>query len=203
MSGWDDNDELKAALPKVPQSNGGTQTSDAATEHRNAPTENWGEKTQNNYDENNENVSWEGNARVYEWDGEAGDLGPEHPELESQLFGDPNLRDPQGIDFSKYVVAVWDILHALLLLICLGSTRSTSSKRAFSAYSPSVLSRALACTQLCFEMLSCVATKPQLRSSDIASRPSRWDMTCLRSHRPVSIRFYFRLSYRLATVADI
>ncbi|KAI0447236.1 P-loop containing nucleoside triphosphate hydrolase protein [Xylaria telfairii] len=101
MSGWDNNDELKAALPQVPQSNGGTQTSGAATEHRDAPTENWGEKTQNNYDENIENVSWEGNARVYEWDGETGDLGPEHPELESQLFGDPNLRDPQGIDFSK------------------------------------------------------------------------------------------------------
>jgi ATP-dependent RNA helicase DDX3X len=45
---------------------------------------------------------WEGNAAVYEWDGETGDIGPEYPELELQLFGNPAERTAsQGIDFSK------------------------------------------------------------------------------------------------------
>lgn len=46
---------------------------------------------------------WDGNARVYEWDGEEGDVGPEHPELEIELFGEPGKRAKHGIDFSKYV----------------------------------------------------------------------------------------------------
>ncbi|KAI1351287.1 P-loop containing nucleoside triphosphate hydrolase protein [Xylaria sp. FL0043] len=100
MSGWEDNAGLSAALPGASQSNG-TQGADAATEHPGAPKEDWGEKTQNNYNEDNENISWEGNVRVYEWDGDEGDIGPEHPELESVLFGDPQTRDPQGIDFNK------------------------------------------------------------------------------------------------------
>ncbi|KAI0542756.1 P-loop containing nucleoside triphosphate hydrolase protein [Xylaria digitata] len=100
MAGWDNNDDLKAALPEASPTNG-TQAEGAGTEHRSAPVEDWGQKTQNNYDENSEGIVWEGNVRVYEWDGEEGDLGPEHPELESVLFGDPSLRDPQGIDFRK------------------------------------------------------------------------------------------------------
>lgn len=45
---------------------------------------------------------WDGNAAVYEWDGETGDIGPEFPELELQLFGNPAERtDSQGIDFTK------------------------------------------------------------------------------------------------------
>ncbi|KAI3340879.1 P-loop containing nucleoside triphosphate hydrolase protein [Ustulina deusta] len=100
MSAWDNNDDLKAALPDAPQSNG-TQAAGTVTEHRDTPIGDWGQKTQNNYTEDNENVSWEGNVKVYEWDGEEGDLGPEHPELESMLFGDPDVRDPQGIDFNK------------------------------------------------------------------------------------------------------
>ncbi|KAK0656000.1 P-loop containing nucleoside triphosphate hydrolase protein [Cercophora newfieldiana] len=44
---------------------------------------------------------WDGNATVYEWDGETGDIGPEYPELEQQLFGHPTERvASQGIDFS-------------------------------------------------------------------------------------------------------
>ncbi|TGJ84893.1 hypothetical protein E0Z10_g3876 [Xylaria hypoxylon] len=100
MSAWDKNDDLKAALPEVPPTNG-TQAEGAVTEVRSAPIGDWGKKTENNYDENLEDTSWEGNVRVYEWDGEEGDLGPEHPELEAVLFGDPATRDPQGIDFSK------------------------------------------------------------------------------------------------------
>ncbi|KAI0405479.1 P-loop containing nucleoside triphosphate hydrolase protein [Xylaria palmicola] len=97
MSGWDNNDDMKGALSEVSKGNG----TGAAVEVRNAPIADWGEKTQNNYDEENGDVSWEGNVRVYEWDGDEGDLGPEHPELEDQLFGKPDQRDPQGIDFSK------------------------------------------------------------------------------------------------------
>ena len=49
----------------------------------------------------NAETEWDGNARVYEWDGEAGDVGPEFPELELQLFGDPNRRESHGLDFTK------------------------------------------------------------------------------------------------------
>ncbi|KAI1300441.1 P-loop containing nucleoside triphosphate hydrolase protein [Xylaria venustula] len=102
MSGWDNNDDLRDALPDEPHRNSnGATAAGAAAEHQDAPVAPWGEKTQNDYNEGNENVSWEGNVRVYEWDGEEGDLGPEHPELESMLFGDPSTRDPQGIDFNK------------------------------------------------------------------------------------------------------
>ncbi len=44
---------------------------------------------------------WDGNAKVYEWDGETGDIGPEFPALEAQLFGEPNQGPKHGIDFSK------------------------------------------------------------------------------------------------------
>ncbi|KAK4248872.1 P-loop containing nucleoside triphosphate hydrolase protein [Corynascus novoguineensis] len=43
---------------------------------------------------------WEGNARVYEWNGENGDIGPEVPALEVELFGEPDKRGNQGLDFS-------------------------------------------------------------------------------------------------------
>lgn len=43
---------------------------------------------------------WESNAKVYEWDGQEGDIGPEFPELEMQLFGDPKYRAKEGIDFT-------------------------------------------------------------------------------------------------------
>lgn len=44
---------------------------------------------------------WDSNVRVYEWDGEHGDVGPELPELELDLFGLPDDRISAGIDFSK------------------------------------------------------------------------------------------------------
>jgi ATP-dependent RNA helicase DDX3X len=45
---------------------------------------------------------WDGNARIYEWDGDQGDLGPEVPELEVELFGvkGGNTEGTAGIDFS-------------------------------------------------------------------------------------------------------
>lgn len=50
------------------------------------------------------NDVYEGNAQVYEWDGEEGDIGPEHPQLELELFGTPEDRaEVKGLDFSAYV----------------------------------------------------------------------------------------------------
>ncbi|KAK4154854.1 P-loop containing nucleoside triphosphate hydrolase protein [Chaetomidium leptoderma] len=45
---------------------------------------------------------WDSNARVYEWNGDEGEnnIGPEHPALEAELFGDPKNRARQGLDFS-------------------------------------------------------------------------------------------------------
>lgn len=48
-----------------------------------------------------QNNEWESSARVYEWDGEEGEVAPEHPELELQLFGDPDKREHHGIDFTR------------------------------------------------------------------------------------------------------
>ncbi|KAJ6443969.1 meiotically up-regulated protein [Purpureocillium lavendulum] len=45
---------------------------------------------------------WDGNARIYQWDNDFGDVGPKFPELELELFGDPALRHERvGLDFSK------------------------------------------------------------------------------------------------------
>ncbi|KAL2128862.1 hypothetical protein VTI74DRAFT_8549 [Chaetomium olivicolor] len=44
---------------------------------------------------------WEGNAAIYEWDGEEGDIGPEFPALEIELFGELGHRAKHGLDFSK------------------------------------------------------------------------------------------------------
>lgn len=45
---------------------------------------------------------FEGNARVYYWDGEEGDVGPEFPELELELFGPPDQRhEVNPSDFAK------------------------------------------------------------------------------------------------------
>lgn len=35
---------------------------------------------------------YDGNARVYHWDGDEGDIGPEFPELELEIFGPPDQR---------------------------------------------------------------------------------------------------------------
>ncbi|KAK3996121.1 putative ATP-dependent RNA helicase [Cladorrhinum sp. PSN332] len=41
---------------------------------------------------------WEGNARVYEFDGDMGEVGPEHPDLELQLFGDSAARNITSLE---------------------------------------------------------------------------------------------------------
>lgn len=58
-----------------------------------------------NYDEFAERGGlgdFDGNARVYHWDGEEGDVGPEFPELELELFGPPDQRiTVTPADFAK------------------------------------------------------------------------------------------------------
>lgn len=50
---------------------------------------------------------FDGNARVYQWDDEFGDVGPKYEDLELELFGDPKDRDERtGLDFSKYATSV-------------------------------------------------------------------------------------------------
>lgn len=48
-------------------------------------------------------ITWDGDARVYTWDDEYGDVGPKFEDLERELFGDPkDLNSLTGLDFSKY-----------------------------------------------------------------------------------------------------
>ena len=42
----------------------------------------------------------DGAARIYQWDEDYGDVGPRFPDLELELFGDPNDRQRTGLDFS-------------------------------------------------------------------------------------------------------
>ncbi|KJZ79385.1 hypothetical protein HIM_01536 [Hirsutella minnesotensis 3608] len=46
--------------------------------------------------------TWDGNAPVYQWNDEFGDVGPRFPDVEQELFGDPARRNERaGLDFSK------------------------------------------------------------------------------------------------------
>ena len=47
MDAWKNNDDMRAAL------------ADASNGTRDAPSGDWGEKTQNDYNEDNEGVAWE------------------------------------------------------------------------------------------------------------------------------------------------
>lgn len=51
-----------------------------------------------------EGDKFDGSARIYEWDDEFGDVGPKVPDLEKELFGDPDKRHGRtGLDFSRCV----------------------------------------------------------------------------------------------------
>jgi ATP-dependent RNA helicase DDX3X len=89
--------EMKAALTE-----GATEPQPEPNKPK--PTPNgWVEARPYKYDEYGKdgNHEWDSNAKVYEWDGETGDVGPEYPELELELFGAPEARVSHGIDFSK------------------------------------------------------------------------------------------------------
>lgn len=78
--------------------NAGTSNNDAAGEQSQkdqdfarAREAGWTDRTAIDYDTvqggGDSNADWNGAARVYEWSGEYGDVGPEVPELEEVLFG--------------------------------------------------------------------------------------------------------------------
>jgi ATP-dependent RNA helicase DDX3X len=90
--------ELQQALPVKNNNNGDSgETSDLP--------DNWEGTAPTSYDYDaytgRDGHAWESNAKVYEWDGQEGDIGPEFPELEMQLFGDPKHRAKEGIDFTS------------------------------------------------------------------------------------------------------
>lgn len=68
----------------------------------------WVERTAFDYNAMSEaqagGATWDGNARIYQWSDEYGDVGPAFEELEVELFGDPATRlERTGLDFSKCV----------------------------------------------------------------------------------------------------
>ena len=105
---WGTSD-LRSALPETNGHNGadhhsvnGEKGAPAPIEQVQPPKlEGWVEATPYHYDEfANRETEWDGQAPIYEWDGEEGDIGPEFPELEVQLFGPVEERGRRGIDFS-------------------------------------------------------------------------------------------------------
>ncbi|KAK0723843.1 P-loop containing nucleoside triphosphate hydrolase protein [Apiosordaria backusii] len=91
--------DLAAAVPEV---NGEAKPNAAKPAYPEA-SDNWIQRVPYNYNEFGDEGKhdWEHNAAVYEFDGEIGDVGPEHPALEVQLFGEPETRKKQGVDFSN------------------------------------------------------------------------------------------------------
>ncbi|KAK8102780.1 ATP-dependent RNA helicase [Apiospora sp. TS-2023a] len=84
----DEPQEAKAVPPPLP------------FEHLDAPKHQWEKPTQYDYSEGNTG-DWDGNAQVYLFDGEEGDVGPKFPELEVQIFGNPEDRSKPGEQFDK------------------------------------------------------------------------------------------------------
>lgn len=99
-----DTASMASALPNGNGESTKANGTDAHAEPRAAQQAGWGEPDAYNYENYVGDVggTFDGSARVYEWDGEEGDIGPEFPELELELFGPPEARElSQGIDFSK------------------------------------------------------------------------------------------------------
>jgi ATP-dependent RNA helicase DDX3X len=88
--------ELNAALPA-------NENNQAGDEGNPQPGSGWVQATPYDYNAYGVDAThdWEGNAKTYEWNGELGDIGPENPVLEVELFGEPGNRAKHGIDFSK------------------------------------------------------------------------------------------------------
>lgn len=82
-----------------------TEAAPAAIPAERGANDEWTDHGQSKYDYDDFTVrggEYDGNARVYHWDGEEGDVGPEFPELEHELFGPPDQRDePTAADFLK------------------------------------------------------------------------------------------------------
>jgi len=117
MAGWE---EMATALPEVSSSSNQAAVSQAPGAPNPADPQSFGwiEKSAYNYDVYNKSAKeideskatfeangievgdWAGNAEVYKWDDEYGDVGPKFPALEIQLFGGSD-RTVKGIDYAK------------------------------------------------------------------------------------------------------
>ncbi|KAK4187317.1 DEAD/DEAH box RNA helicase [Podospora australis] len=106
---FDNNSDMKNALIDAQAAPSGDENAESVPNHTpqqgfNLAGENWtksGTSTSYNYAEFADGAEheWAGNAQVYEFTDEFGDVGPEHPDLEVQLFGEPETRIKQGGDF--------------------------------------------------------------------------------------------------------
>jgi hypothetical protein len=111
MSTWDMN-EVKAALPAdknenahggvpIPSNNQPVSVTQVS-ETLDWEAKGWEKPEAYDYQADEATVGWEGNAVVYHWDGEEGDVGPQYPELELILFGsEEDRKENRGIDYSK------------------------------------------------------------------------------------------------------
>lgn len=65
----------------------------------------WVERQETDYtalNNSDEPRTFDGQAKVYQWDGDFGEVGPRVVEIELELFGDPKSRhDRAGLDFSR------------------------------------------------------------------------------------------------------
>ena len=87
---------MQGALPEQPQ-----QSNPVSAPGQPQASEAWGKIVPYDYTESDAERVWGSHATVYKYDGTEGDVGPEHPELENQLFGPPEQRFGAGVDFSK------------------------------------------------------------------------------------------------------
>ncbi|KAI2615355.1 P-loop containing nucleoside triphosphate hydrolase protein [Hypoxylon sp. NC1633] len=114
MSAWGTSD-LKSALPEAATQPSAPEVAKVATqpsateaaEVTAQPSDtkkvmgDWGEKHLYDYSETDTDRQWGGNAMVDESRDDGGEVGPENPELEIQLFGPPETRIGAGLDISK------------------------------------------------------------------------------------------------------
>ncbi|KAL7621099.1 hypothetical protein AAE478_008412 [Parahypoxylon ruwenzoriense] len=91
--------DVKEALPEQPTTPPISEPPKSPESPKEFPG-GWGAPIAYDYSESDVNREWGSNAKVYEWDGVMGDVGPEIPELEEQLFGPVEKREGAGLDFS-------------------------------------------------------------------------------------------------------
>ncbi|KAK8070971.1 DEAD/DEAH box helicase [Apiospora hydei] len=97
-NGWGANEPVNDAPAGDAWGTGDMQA--ALDEPEEAKAHEWEKPTQYNYSDDNTG-EWDGNAPVYLFDGDEGDVGPEYPELEVAIFGKPEDRSKPGEQFDK------------------------------------------------------------------------------------------------------
>lgn len=131
-----------------------------------------------------EGLVFDGNARVYEWSDEYGDVVPRVPELEDELFGVPDKRHSRtGLDFSKYVHPISNGHSANSEA---ESTPLRFRRRDQSRLIPFVRSRRLVFIPSFLRMSNCASTLLPLRFRSSQSQLSSKVTMSLASPKPAS-----------------